>query len=358
MTFFWGLQRFSLYLCSIKNKNMTETSEFKGEIVIFRNEDGEINVQIDAVNETIWATQKAMAELFAVDVRTISYHLKTIFQDNELSEDSVLQKNWITAADGKNYLTSLYNLDAIIAVGYRVNSKRATQFRIWATKVLREYLVKGYVLDSKRFVKGQSLTYFKELLSKIRAIRISEKVFYQQIKDIYKLSIDYDEDDQKTKDFFAAIQNKLLWAVSGQTAAELIYYRSNASLPQMGLTSTETEGKVKAKDVVIGKNYLDKEEIENLKYIVDQYLSFAEAQAYNHIPMHMADWEQNLNIILTMNRKDILQTKGKVTMELAKKKAHERYLEYKEKEKDDEKLESLKELDRDLKAIEDGAKQE
>ncbi|MDD7317257.1 MAG: RhuM family protein [Prevotella sp.] len=330
---------------------MENSMEHIGEMVIFRNEDGEVNVQIDAVNETIWATQKSLAELFGVDVRTISYHLKEIFKSGELVEDSVFQKNWITANDGKNYLTSMYNLDAIIAVGYRVNSKRATQFRIWATKVLRDYMVRGYVLDSNRFIKGQSLTYFKELLSRIRAIRISEKFFYQQIKDIYRLSIDYDGDDQRTKDFFATIQNKLLWAVSGQTAAELMYYRSNAALPQMGLTSTETEGKVKAKDIGIGKNYLNKEEIENLKYIVDQYLSFAEAQAYNHIPMRMADWETNLNIILTMNRKEILTTKGKIAMELAKKTVHNRYMEYKEKEKANEKLESLKELDRDIKAI-------
>lgn len=325
--------------------------ERRGEIIIFRNEDGEVNVQIDAINETIWATQKSMAELFGVQRPAITKHLANIFADGELDENSVSSILEHTAEDNKIYKVQFYNLDAIIAVGYRVNSKRATQFRIWATKVLRDYLVKGYILDSKRFVKGQSLTYFKELLSKIRAIRISEKVFYQQIKDIYKLSVDYDGDDQRTKDFFSTIQNKLLWAVSGQTAAELVYYRSNAALPQMGLTSTETEGKVKAKDIGIGKNYLNKEEIENLKYIVDQYLSFAEAQAYNHIPMHMADWEQNLNIILTMNRKDILATKGKVAMELAKKTVHQRYLEYKEKEKANEKLESLKELDRDIKAI-------
>ncbi len=325
--------------------------ERRGEIIIFRNEDGEVNVQIDAINETIWATQKSMAELFGVQRPAITKHLANIFADGELDENSVSSILEHTAEDNKIYKVQFYNLDAIIAVGYRVNSKRATQFRIWATKVLRDYLVKGYILDSNRFVKGQSLTYFKELLSKIRAIRISEKVFYQQIKDIYKLSVDYDGDDQRTKDFFSTIQNKLLWAVSGQTAAELVYYRSNAALPQMGLTSTETEGKVKAKDIGIGKNYLNKEEIENLKYIVDQYLSFAEAQAYNHIPMHMADWEQNLNIILTMNRKEILATKGKVAMELAKKTVHQRYLEYKEKERVNEKLESLKELDRDIKAI-------
>lgn len=328
----------------------------RGEMVIFRSEDGEINVQIDAVNETIWATQKSMSELFGVQRPAITKHLANIFADGELEESSVSSILEHTAEDNKTYKVQFYNLDAIIAVGYRVNSKRATQFRIWATKVLRDYMVKGYVLDSNRFVKGQSLTYFKELISKIRAIRISERVFYQQIKDIYKLSVDYDGDVQRTKDFFAIIQNKLLWAVSGQTAAELMYYRSNAALPQMGLTSTETEGKVKAKDISTGKNYLNKEEIENLKYIVDQYLSFAEAQAYNHIPMHMADWETNLNIILTMNRKDILTTKGKVSMELAKKTVHKRYLEYKEKEKANEKLESIKELDKDIRAIENESK--
>lgn len=332
---------------------MKDLKDNRGEIIIFRNEDGEVNVQIDAVNETIWATQKSMADLFGVQRPAITKHLANIFADGELDENSVSSILEHTAEDNKTYKVQFYNLDAIIAVGYRVNSKRATQFRIWATKVLRDYMVKGYVLDSNRFIKGQSLTYFKELLSKIRAIRISERVFYQQIKDIYKLSVDYDGDDQRTKDFFATIQNKLLWAVSGQTAAELMYYRSNAALPQMGLTSTETEGKVKAKDIGIGKNYLNKEEIENLKYIVDQYLSFAEAQAYNHIPMRMADWETNLNIILTMNRKEILTTKGKVAMELAKKTVHKRYLEYKEKEKANEKLESLKELDRDIKAIKD-----
>lgn len=339
---------------------MKDIYDFKGEIVIFRNDDGEVNVQIDAVNETIWATQKSISELFGIDKSGISRHIANIYEEGELQPETTIAKIATVVNRGirgeVEELIDHYNLDVIIAVGYRVNSKRATEFRIWATKVLREYMVKGYILDSQRFIKGQSLTYFKELLSKIRAIRISERVFYQQIKDIYKLSVDYDGNDQRTKDFFAAIQNKLLWAVSGQTAAELMYYRSNAALPQMGLTSTDTEGKVKAKDAVIGKNYLNKEEIENLKYIVDQYLSFAEAQAYNHIPMRMADWETNLNIILTMNRKDILQTKGRVTMELAKKTAHSRYLEYKEREQANEKLESLKELYQDITEIEEKAK--
>ncbi len=322
-----------------------------GEIVIFNGENGNVNVQIDAVNETIWLTQKGMAQLFGVTIPTVNHHIKSIFSEGELDENSVIRKNLITASDGKKYNTLFYNLDAIISVGFRVNSKRATQFRIWANKTLKEYLVKGYVLDDKRFTKGQSLTYFKELLSRIREIRISERVFYQQIKEIYKLSADYDKDDQRTLDFFAAIQNKLLWAVSGHTAAELVYFRANASLPMMGLTSTENEGVVRATDIGIGKNYLNKEEIENLKLIVDQYLSFAEAQAYNHIPMMMADWEKNLNVILTMNKKNILQTKGSVKMELAKKKVRLVYKEYKEKQKQQEKLDSLKELDEDIKNL-------
>ena len=333
---------------------MAENSNYFGEMVIFHNEDGEVGVQIDAVNETMWATQKGISELFDVSIPTISYHLKEIYGSGELLEDSTIRKIKIVQQEGNRNVereVSLYNLDAIIAVGYRVNSKRATSFRKWATKVLRDYMVKGYLLDENRFVKGQSLTYFKELVSKIRQIRISERVFYQQVKDIYKLSIDYDDDDERTREFFATVQNKLLWAVSGKTAAELIYYRSNPSLPQMGLTSTEEKGKVRANDVAVGKNYLNEDEIENLKYIVDQYLSFAEAQAFNHIPMRMVDWEQNLNIILTMNRKDILTTKGKVKMELAKKTAHARYLEYKEKEKLEERIASLKELDEDMKKV-------
>lgn len=329
-----------------------------GEIVIFNNEDGEINVQIDAVNETIWLNQKGMSELFGVDRTVITKHLKNVFDTHELDKEVVCAKFAHTtehgAIDGKTQTkeVSFYNLDAIIAVGYRVNSKRATQFRIWATNTLREYLVKGYVLDDKRFTKGQSLTYFKELLSRIRAIRASEKVFYQQIRDIYKLSADYDHNEKRTIEFFSRIQNKLLWAVSQHTAAELIYYRANANLPMMGLTSTETENLVMAADVVTGKNYLYQEEIENLKLIVDQYLSFAEAQAYNHVPMMMADWENSLNVILTMNRKNILETKGKVKMEIAKQKARSEYKEYKAKQKEIQKRNSIKQLNKDLQELE------
>lgn len=325
-----------------------------GEIVIFNGDDGEINVQIDAVNETIWLSQKGMAELFVCSTDNIGVHLRNIFNDGELQEEATTEEFSVVQNEGNRNVSRkirFYNLDAIIAVGYRVNSKRATQFRIWATKVLREYMVKGYVLDDNRFIKGQSLTYFKELLDRIRAIRVSERVFYQQIKDIYRLSIDYDKDDQRTIDFFAAIQNKLLWAVSGKTAAELVYYRSNANLPMMGLTSTEKEGVIKSSDINTGKNYLNKDELDNLKLIVDQYLSFAEAQAINHIPMKMKDWVDNLNIILTMNRKEILTGVGRISRELAKKKANQEYSKYKEGLREQERFDSIKELDEDLKKL-------
>ncbi len=325
-----------------------------GEIVIFDNGENEVYVQVDPVNETIWMTQKAMAQLFDVQVPAVNKHLKNIYEEGELTEISTISKMEIVQMEGSREIkrtADFYNLDAIIAVGYRVNSKRATQFRMWATKTLREYLVKGYVLDDNRFKKGQSLTYFKELLERIREIRLSERIFYQQIKDIYALSIDYDKNDQRTLDFFSKVQNKLLWAVSGQTAAQLIYYRANSSLPLMGLTSTEKEGKVRAIDISIGKNYLSKDELDNLKLIVEQYLAFAEAQAINHIPMYMEDWERNLDVILTMNRKEILQGAGTVSMQLAKQKANKEYHKYLETEKERELLESIRELDADIKKL-------
>lgn len=326
-----------------------------GEIVIFNNEDGEVRVQIDAANETIWLNQKGMAQLFGVGVPAISKHLKNIFDEGELSPVATISKmetviNRGIRGEVKEFI-DFYSLDAIIAVGYRVNSKRATQFRIWATKTLREYLVKGYVLDDERYKQGRSLTYYKELVERIRAIRLSERVFYQQIKDIYALSIDYDKDDQRAIDFFATVQNKLLWAVSGQTAAELVYYRANAALPDMGLTSTQKKGEVRAVDTVIGKNYLNEQELGNLKLIVEQYLSFAEAQAMNHVPMRMADWEKNLDIILTMNRKNILTTKGRVTREMARLKARTEFKKFRGQRRRAEHLESIKELDEDLKKL-------
>lgn len=324
-----------------------------GEIAIFHTEDGAAKVQIQAVvkDETIWLTQKAMGELFGCSTDNIGLHLKNIFTSGELDELSVTEKNSATAADGKNYLTKFYNLDAIIAVGYRVNSKRATQFRQWATTILKAYLVKGFALDDERFKQGQSLTHFRELLERIRAIRISEKVFYQQIKDIYRLSEDYDNRAQITIDFFAEVQNKLLWAVSGQTAAELVYYRANAQLPQMGLTNTQIQGIVRKSDIEIGKNYLNREELEQLKLIVEQYLAFAEAQAKAHRPMYMADWQKALGLILQMNGRELLTNSGKISHELAKQKANTEYNTYKKIQKQQQKLESIRELSEDLERL-------
>lgn len=320
-----------------------------GEIVLFNNEDGDVKVQVDAVNETIWLNQKGIAELFGVSVPTINYHLKGVFDNGELVEDSVIRKILITASDGKKYSTQFYNLDAIIAVGYRVNSKRATAFRIWATKILKEYMVKGFALDDDRFKKGGSYDHFKELLERIREIRVSERVFYQQVKDIYALSEDYDANDEGTIAFFKKVQNKLLWAVSGKTAAELVYYRANAALPQMGLTNTEIQGKVRATDIGIGKNYLNEDELNQLKLIVEQYLAFAEAQAQARRPMYMKDWEKYLDVILSMNGKELLSSAGTISAKLAEHKVHSVYSEYKEIERERQRLESIKELDEALR---------
>lgn len=325
-----------------------------GEFVIFNGEDGSVHVQVDLVNETVWMTQKAMAQLFGVEINTINYHLKEVFNSNELQADRTIRKIRIVQNEGGRDVernVAFYDLDAIISVGYRVNSARATQFRIWATKTLRNYLVNGYVLDSERFKKGQPLTKFKELLEKIREIRVSERVFYQQIKDIYALSSDYDPKADMTIRFFQKVQNKLLWAVSGKTAAELIYYRANAKLPLMGLTSTEITGKVKSTDIGIGKNYLNEQELGTLKLIVEQYLAFAETQAKLHIDMTMKDWIEKLDIILQMNGRELLKNAGKISGKLAIDKAHTEFDNYKEKERIAEKIESLKELEHDILSL-------
>ena len=327
-----------------------------GEIAIFHTEDGAAKVQIQAVvkDETIWLTQKAMGELFGVNPQAITKHLHNIYEQGELQQIATCSKMEQVQTEGKRQVTrevTFYNLDAIIAVGYRVNSKRATQFRQWATTILKAYLVKGFALDDERFKQGQSLTHFRELLERIRAIRISEKVFYQQIKDIYRLSEDYHNRAQITIDFFAEVQNKLLWAVSGQTAAELVYYRANAQLPQMGLTSTQIQGIVRKSDIEIGKNYLNREELEQLKLIVEQYLAFAEAQAKAHRPMYMADWQKALGLILQMNGRELLTNSGKISHELAKQKANTEYNTYKKIQKQQQKLESIRELSEDLERL-------
>ena len=320
-------------------------------MLIYRSEDGKIKIDVRFESETVWLSLDQMATLFGRDKSTISRHVKNVFEEGELQSTSVVANYATTAADGKTYQVDYYNLDVIISVGYRVKSQQGTQFRIWATQRLKEYIIKGFALNDERFKTGSSYNYFKELLGRIREIRLSEKVFYQQIKDIYATSIDYDPSAATTLAFFKEVQNKLLWAVSGKTASELMYYRANASLPLMGLTSTEKEGKVTKGDALIGKNYLNEKEISQLKLIVEQFLAYAEAQALAEKPMYMRDWIRKLRLVLTMNEKSILEHAGKISHEMAVAKATKEYIAYKEQQQQIEHFESIKQLDQDLKRI-------
>lgn len=332
-------------------ENKSLVTQPKDEMVIYQTEDGTIKIDVLFDNDTVWLSAEQMGRLFGKTKSTISEHLKNIFEEGELQRDSVVRNFRTTALDGKNYDVTYYNLDVIISVGYRVHSHQGTQFRIWATQRLKEYIITGVALNDERFKRGNSMNYFRDLIERIREIRLSERVFYQQIKDIYKTSIDYDPSDEMTLQFFKEVQNKLLWAVSGKTAAELIYYRANATLPQMGLTSTEVQGKVRKSDTEVGKNYLNEDEINLLKLIVEQFLAFAEAQALAHVPMYMKDWVEKLRIVLTMNQRSVLEDAGRISHTLALQKASEEYEKYKSKQLDAEHLESLKELDHDLKRL-------
>ena len=318
------------------------------EIVIYQSEDGLIKVDVLFENETVWLTQQQMALLFQKDRTVITRHIGNIFAEGELDEKSNVHFLHFPNSDKP---VGMYSLDVIISVGYRVKSHQGTQFRIWATQRLRDYIIKGVALNDERFKRGNSMNYFRDLLDRIREIRLSERVFYQQIKDIYKTSIDYDPSDEITLKFFKEVQNKLLWAVRGKTAAELVYYRANAALPQMGLTSTEKQGKVLKSDIDVGKNYLTEEEVGLLKLIVEQYLAFAEAQAMAHVPMYMRDWVERLRMVLTMNQRSILEDAGRISHELAVQKANEEYQKYQHQLKEEEHLQSLKELESDLKKL-------
>ena len=298
-------------------------------IILYTTDTGNVSVQVQYEDGTFWLTQKRMAELFGVEVHTVNYHLKEIFQSGELQEDAVIRKIRITAVDGKNYLTNFYHLDAIIAVGYRVNSKQATQFRIWATKTLNEFIVKGYVLDKERLIKGPSFghDYFKELLVEIREIRASERRFYQKITDLYALAIDYDKDAPQTRTFFATVQNKLHWAITGKTAAEIIYESADATKPHMGLTKWKhsPDGKVLKSDVTIAKNYLSEKNINALNRLVTAYIDLAEDRAEREIPTTMSDWCNILNDFLNLAQRPILEDAGSVTALEAKIKAEGEY---------------------------------
>jgi hypothetical protein len=302
------------------------------EFLIFTGQAREQSIEARYQEETVWLTQKLMAELFSVDVRTISEHLKNIFASGELSDESAIRKFRNTAADGKSYLTQFYNLDAIISVGYRVNSLRATQFRQWATQVLREFAIKGYVLDKKRMENGAFLgeDYFERLLSEIREIRLSERKFYQKITDIYATAVDYNKAAPTTKTFFAKVQNKLHFAIHGHTAAELIVQRADSEKTHMGLTSWEhaPEGKILKTDVVVAKNYLDKDELESLGRVVNAYLDLAEDRALRNIPMTMEDWAKRLDAFLEFTDREVLRDGGKVSADLAKSHAESEFEKY------------------------------
>ena len=321
----------------------------KNEIVIYQSQDGTIKVDVLFEGKTVWLTMDQMTVLFGKSRSTINEHILNIFKEGELVEEDSIRK--IGNSDFSTKPTNYYNLDVIISVGYRVKSKQGTQFRIWATQRLQEYILKGFAINDERFKTGSSMNYFKELLERIREIRLSERVFYQQMKDIYATSIDYDPSDEMTLAFYKEVQNKLLWAVSGKTAAELIYYRANATLPLMGLTSTTFPEKVLKADTTIGKNYLNEEEIKMLKLIVEQFLAYAETQALAHKPMYMRDWVEKLKLVLTLNEKNILEDAGHISHQLAVSKAGEEYTKYKEIQRSMEHLNSIKELDDDIKRL-------
>jgi hypothetical protein len=327
----------------------------KGEIVVYTTPDQEVEVQLKIAHDTAWLSQLEMADLFQTTKQNISLHLNNIFEEGELDEKAVVKDYLTTAADGKNYLTKHYNLDAILAVGYRVRSARGTQFRKWATTTLREYLVKGFVMNDERLKDPGGLDYFDELLERIRDIRASEKRFYQKVKDIFALSADYDPTTNAAQLFFKKAQNKMLWAITGKTAAALIAERSDPDKPNMGLTSWKGN-KVRKQDIDTAKNYLDKDEISELNRIVTMYLDYAEDQAKRRKAMYMDDWQEKLDAFLEFNDRDVLEHAGSLSAKVAKQLADERYQAFNEKRKqldaqkaDQETMEELKQIEQQAK---------
>ncbi|MBF8263033.1 MAG: virulence RhuM family protein [Parachlamydiales bacterium] len=296
-------------------------------LLLYQTEDGQTKIEVRLQDETVWLNQAQMSELFDKDRRTVGEHIQNIFTEKELEENSVCRKFRHTAADGKNYQVTHYNLDVIISVGYRVSSHRGTQFRIWATQRLKEYLIKGFTLDDERLKRSGGGNYFNELLARIRDIRSSEKVFWRKVLDIYATSIDYDPKTESSKQFFRVVQNKMHWAAHGHTAAEIIYSRANAEKTNMGLTSWSGK-KPRQVDAEIAKNYLNEEELKILNLIVSLYLDFAELQALSRTPMYMKDWIAKLDDFLRMASRDILSHAGKISHEEALDKARAEYSKY------------------------------
>ena len=304
------------------------------EIILYQTEDGQTKIQTRLENETVWLTQAQMAALFGKVKSTISEHIKNVFDEGELLQDSVVRKFRTTAADGKAYQTNFYNLDVIISVGYRVKSLQGTKFRQWATARLREYIVKGFAMNDELLKEAAGGTYFEELLDRIRSIRSSEKVFWRKVLDIYATSVDYDPKADTSQLFFKTIQNKMHWAAHGQTAAEVVYSRIDAAKPYLGLTTFKGEQPTK-KEVSIAKNYLDEEELNILNRMVTAYLELAELQALNQTPMYMKDWLQRADDFIKMTGNDILTHAGTVTHKKALEKASKNYETYKDQIKND-----------------------
>ena len=323
------------------------------EIIIYQSVEGNIKIDVRLDDETVWLTQAQLCEVFQKSKATISEHIKNIFEEGELNPDSVVRNFRTTAIDGKTYDTNYYSLDVIISVGYRVKSPQGTQFRIWATQRLKEYIIKGFVLNDERFKTGNSMNYFEELQQRIRQIRLSERLFYQKIKDIYTTSIDYNPKNEKTIEFFKIVQNKLLWAISTQTAAELVFRRADATLPLLGMQSFDkkTPARITKSDVSIAKNYLNEDKIKLLGLLVEQYLAFAETMAQQRTPMYMNDWISRLDSILQLNGRELLNHAGKISHEMAVEKSNIEFEKFKSVQKQQEKEQSLNEIENDLKKL-------
>ena len=328
----------------------------KSQMLMFESEDGKFHIDVRFENETVWLTQAMMAELFEVAPQNITFHIKNIYNDAELQEDATCKDLLQVRQEGGRQVQRMlkfYNLDVIISVGYRVNSRRATQFRQWATNVLKEYLRKGFVLNDERMKNGVDLRYFDELQERLREIRLSERVFYQKIKDIYTTSIDYDPKDERTIEFFKVVQNKLLWAISKQTAAELVVRRANAELPFMGMQSYDKKlpKRITKQDAMTAKNYLNEDEMKALGLLVEQYLAFAEAQAQQHIPMTMNDWIKRLDMLLVFNGRELLHNAGSISHQLAEETSARQLDLFRARLAQEEHEQSLQELEQDLKEL-------
>lgn len=330
-----------------------------GEIVIYQNQEGTIKIDVRLEEDTVWLNQAQIALLFGKGRTTVTEHISNVFKEGELDEKMVSREFRHTTQHGaikgktQEKSTKYYNLDVIISVGYRVKSQQGTQFRIWATQRLKEYIVKGFALNDDRFKSGNSMNYFDELQSRIREIRLSERFFYQKIKDIYTTSIDYNPKDESTIQFFKIIQNKLLWAISQNTAAELVYRRVDASLPLLGMQSYDKkESKsVTKNDVSIAKNYLNENEIKLLGLLVEQYLAFAETMAQQNIPMYMKDWKERLDSILQLNGRELLTHAGTISHQMAIEKSTLEFDKFQKNLKDIEIENSLKEIEEDIKKL-------